>query len=348
MKIITFIIPAYNSQNYLRKCLDSLLLGQNLLSKIEVLIINDGSEDMTSAVAQEYAEKYPEIFFLINKQNGGHGSAINMGIEAASGKYLKVVDADDWLIKDNLSEYLSDLAQCDADVILTPYQQIDVTAGKKIDWKMYCTEYRKILTLDDIIADWKSYGRCLTLPGVTYRTDFYKQLHIKLPEKIYYEDQEYVAFPCCKARSFYPININIYQYRIGNSEQSVAEKNRLSRISHAYQVIIDLIDFYKLHVELDMSAKEYLCKAIEASILSFYVVTLLIQPNKQKGRKEAKQFHEMLKDQFPIILGRIQLKYRIYVILNYFHISYGFSQKILRSRLYSIIRRSHRLEEKRI
>ena len=114
-KIISFIIPSYNVEKYLSTALDSFLAG-DVLDKIEVLIVNDGSKDSTAAVANEYVEKYPETYRLINKQNGGHGSAINAGADAANGKFLKVIDADDWVVTDNLKELIKKLEVCEADV----------------------------------------------------------------------------------------------------------------------------------------------------------------------------------------------------------------------------------------
>ena len=73
---------------------------------IEVLIINDGSTDNTACIAARYPEKYPEIFRLVNKENGGHGSAVNCGISEAKGKYFKTVDGDDWVDTGALRELI--------------------------------------------------------------------------------------------------------------------------------------------------------------------------------------------------------------------------------------------------
>ena len=136
-KIISFIIPSYNVEKYLSKALESFLAG-DVLDKIEVLIVNDGSKDSTATVANEYVEKYPETYRLINKQNGGHGSAINTGAEAANGKFLKVIDADDWVITDNLKELIEKLEVCESDVFLTPYHTVDMETGEKTVFRMYC------------------------------------------------------------------------------------------------------------------------------------------------------------------------------------------------------------------
>ena len=94
MKLLTIAIPCYNSQDYMRKCVDSLLIGGD---DVEILIINDGSQDRTAEIANEYEKNYPGIIRAIHKENGGHGSAVNAGMREARGLYFKVVDSDDWV-----------------------------------------------------------------------------------------------------------------------------------------------------------------------------------------------------------------------------------------------------------
>ena len=92
MKLISFVVPCYNSQEYMRHCIDTLLPGGD---QVEILIVNDGSSDNTAAIADEYEKKYPDICRAIHQENKGHGGAVNTGIKNATGIYLKVVDSDD-------------------------------------------------------------------------------------------------------------------------------------------------------------------------------------------------------------------------------------------------------------
>lgn len=94
MKLLSFAIPCYNSEAYMKNCIESLLPGGE---DVEILIVDDGSKDGTAQIADEYQEKYPTIVKAIHKENGGHGSAVNAGIENATGLYFKVVDSDDWV-----------------------------------------------------------------------------------------------------------------------------------------------------------------------------------------------------------------------------------------------------------
>ena len=95
MKLLSIAIPCYNSENYMRKCVESLLVGGE---DVEIIIVDDGSvKDRTAEIADEYAEKYPGIVKAVHQENGGHGAAVNAGIENATGLYFKVVDSDDWV-----------------------------------------------------------------------------------------------------------------------------------------------------------------------------------------------------------------------------------------------------------
>lgn len=103
MKYITFAIPCYNSESYMEKAIQSILpAGED----VEILIVNDGSTDRTREIGMEYAQKYPSIVKVLNKENGGHGDAVNVGLSQATGQYFKVVDSDDWVDEDSLMKIL--------------------------------------------------------------------------------------------------------------------------------------------------------------------------------------------------------------------------------------------------
>ena len=94
MKLLSIAIPCYNSQDYMERCIDSLLPGGE---DVEILVVDDGSKDMTPEIADAYEKRYPNIVKAIHQENGGHGEAVNAGIENASGLFFKVVDSDDWV-----------------------------------------------------------------------------------------------------------------------------------------------------------------------------------------------------------------------------------------------------------
>ena len=120
-KILTVSIAAYNVQNYIKKTLESLLVGK--IDDLEILVEDDGGTDRTINIVKEYEEKYPNIVKLVHKENGGYGSTINKSIEIASGKYFKQLDGDDWYDSENFTEFLNLLRKIDVDAIYTPYKE---------------------------------------------------------------------------------------------------------------------------------------------------------------------------------------------------------------------------------
>ena len=120
-KILTIVIPTYNMQDYLRRCLDSLIVPEEQMQLLEVLVVNDGSKDNSSAIAHEYQDKYPDTFRVIDKENGNYGSCVNRGLKEASGKYIKILDADDWFDKTILARYVEFLKTLNVDLVLTDY-----------------------------------------------------------------------------------------------------------------------------------------------------------------------------------------------------------------------------------
>ena len=116
MKLLSIAIPCYNSEQYMRKCIDSLLVGGE---DVEILIVDDGStKDRTAEIADEYAAEFPTIVKAIHKENGGHGSAVNAGIANATGLYFKVVDSDDWVKEKAYLAILDTLRELGGEVVL--------------------------------------------------------------------------------------------------------------------------------------------------------------------------------------------------------------------------------------
>lgn len=341
-KIISFIIPSYNAEKYLSKALDSFLASDEL-DKIEILIVNDGSQDGTEAIAGRYVKQYPHAYRLINRANGGHGAAINTGVQAVSGKYLKIIDADDWVITENLKVLVEKLEACDADVFLTPYHTVDMMTGKKTSFRMFCKEYNRLYTMAEIVERWKDFDKCFLFHGIGYRTSFYREAGFRLSEGIFYEDHEYSSIPCSRARSIIPFDLYLYQYLVGNVEQSVSTVNKLKRIAHIEQVALGMAEYGK-EAALSKAAREYVRKKTEVVILSYYVVACIMNPNKRQGRAWCRSLNEKLKQADAIYLERLKKKYRLLVLMNYARIPMPLYERLLASGLYGILRQGRKEE----
>lgn len=341
MKILSFIIPAYNSEGFLDKCVSSMLAPE-LLDKLEILIVNDGSTDTTAAVAEKYCIQYPGTVRLISQENKGHGGALNTGCAAARGKYLKVVDADDWVETQTLPILIAKLEHCDSDVVLTHYHTVDVSTGEVKCWRSYPAEFSRSYTLDEIVNHWRDFERSLTFHGITYRTDFYQELGIQLSEHVSYEDQEYVAFPCCHAKSITPFDFFLYNYRIGDANQGVSGANQVKRIGHTEAVIWRITEEYKKIPEA--IGKDYVTMKLQGLLLSYLTTVLLAHPDKKEGRRLAEQRMIECKTKTPAVYGLVKQKYHVFCLLNRLHISKQTWDKLLNSRLYNSLRGNHTFE----
>lgn len=334
MKILSFIIPSYNSESYLDKCISSMLVPE-ILDKLEILVVNDGSTDATAAVAETYCTQYPGVVRLISQENKGHGGALNTGCAAALGKYLKVVDADDWVVTENLPEFIRLLEHCESDVVLTHHHTIDISTGEIKKWKSYPPEFGKAYSFDEIMADWNGYNRSLTLHGITYRRDFYHKFGSPLSEHVFYEDYEYATFPCCLAESVTPFDLFLYEYRIGDVNQSVSNVNQLKRIGHTETVLRNMTEKY---LRLPESAgKRYAARKIQELLLSYFTTALLVEPDKRKGRAQAARIMVDYQDHCPEVHSLAQRKYQVFLLLNRLHISEQTWKRFLASGIYNLL-----------
>lgn len=342
-KIISFIIPSFNVEQYLETCLDSFV-ASGVMEQIEVIVVNDGSKDRTADIANGYVARFPDTFRLINKENGGHGSTINVGTDVAVGKFVKIIDADDWIVSENLAMLIQNLENCDADVVLNPFHMVDMTTRKKEIRCMYLSDYEKAYTLEDIMEDWKSFDRCMTFHGIMYRREFYQKYRHELPEKIFYEDQEYASIPCCHAVKIQAFDLFLYQYLVGNTGQSVAAHNQLKRIDHIGQVALNMAQYYAGHKELSAGGKAYLAQKIEGILLSYYTVACIVNPDKADGRKKCRQLHAEINQVCPELVQRMKKKYLVYQMFTYMGVTPEGYQKILDSKIYNLLRKNHARE----
>ncbi len=241
MKIISFAIPCYNSEGYMSHCIDTLLAGKE---EVEIIIINDGSKDDTLKIAKSYQKKYPNIIKVIDKENGGHGSGVNVGLENATGYYYKVVDSDDWVNVASLKEVLAQMKKLihekkAVDLFITNYVYERENEQRIVQYKNI--PENKIITWQDI----KKFkiSQYLLMHSVFYRTDFLKKTKIKLPEHTFYVDNIFVYYPLPKVKTMYYLNTNFYRYFIGREDQSVNERVMIGRIDQQLFITKKMIEF---------------------------------------------------------------------------------------------------------
>lgn len=235
MKYITFAVPCYNSEDYMRRCVDSLLIGGQ---DVEIILINDGSSDHTAEIADEYAAAYPDLVRVVHKENGGHGSGVNKGLELANGIYYKVVDSDDWFDKDAYQKLLSSLKMFDTekpDLIVCNYVYDHLEEGTKKSM-----DYRNVFPKEKQCT-WDEIGKFhpsqyLIMHSLMFRTEVLRVSGVKLPEHTFYVDNLFSYKPLPYAKTIYYMDIDLYHYYLGRDDQSVNEKVLMKRIDQQIRV----------------------------------------------------------------------------------------------------------------
>lgn len=311
MKLLTFAIPCYNSQEYMEKCIDSILPGGE---DVEIIIVDDGSKDKTAEIADRYAKKYPTIVKAIHQENGGHGEAVNAGIRNATGLYFKVVDSDDWVDPDAYAAILDKLRELvgtdtSLDMLLANY--VYEKEGAKHKKVMRQTGFPKdqMFTWSDIKHFYK--GHYILMHSVIYRTKLLRECGLELPKHTFYVDNIYVYKPLPNVKTMYYMDVDFYRYFIGRDDQSVNEKVMIGRIDQQIKVNKIMIDDVNIWKVKNAKCRKYMLNYLE--IITVVSTILLIksgtQENLEKKRelwtyiknKDIRLFHKLRKG----IMGRV-------------------------------------------
>lgn len=296
MKLLSVVIPCYNSQDYMRNCIESLLPGGE---DVEILIVNDGSQDETAKIADEYANTYPTIVKAIHQKNEGHGGAVNTGIQKASGKYLKVVDSDDWV---DLSSYkkilerLKTLAaqQEEVDMVISNY--VYEKEGKKFKKVM---KYENVFP-QNIIIGWNDIqafhkGQYLMMHSIIYRTQLLRDCGLQLPKHTFYVDNLFVYQPLPYVKRIIYINVDFYRYFIGRDDQSVNEKVMIKRIDQQIKVNKLMMEKVDLHQNINSKLQQYMLNHIE--IVTAISSIMLIRSGTPENLEKNKELWDYIKQQ---------------------------------------------------
>lgn len=240
-KILTVVIPTYNMESYLEKCLDSVLVEQ-VIGLIEVMIVNDGSKDSSLLIAKRYQNRYPGSIVVVDKKNGNYGSCLNLAFSLAKGKYIRTLDADDCFDSIELVKFIEKLCSLpeNIDLVLTNYVVNIVGTGKSrlIKQKGF---FEKIY---NHIIDFEKNGIIYNIHAATYRTSVLRDNHIRLSEGISYTDIELLVYSLSYCKSLVLFDISLYRYTIGRQEQSVSMSSYLKNIDHISIILHRIVDNY--------------------------------------------------------------------------------------------------------
>ena len=294
-KYITFTVPCYNSQDYMSRCVESLIPGGE---DVEIIIVDDGSTDATGAIADQYEKRYPGIVRAVHKENGGHGSGVNTGLLLARGMFFKVVDSDDWLdekayrtllyrIKRFCAMKEAGLSGDIPDLFVCNYIYDHLDEGTS-----HTMHYRNVFP-EEKMCDWNGIGRFhtsqyLIMHALIFRTQLLREAEVVLPEHTFYVDNIFAYKPLPYVRNIYYMDIDLYHYYLGREDQSVNEKVLMSRIDQQIlvtEIVSKCVDLYKVRETYPRLA-EYMCRNISIMMAISSIHLLLIDSREAYGKRK--------------------------------------------------------------
>lgn len=218
-KTLTVVIPVYNTAPWLRRCLDSVLV-EDLKEGLEIIAVDDGSTDASPAILRAYQARFPGLLTVLRRENGGHGAALMTGLQAASGRYFRVLDSDDWLDTPGFISYVNQLRGCTEDLIVTPYSQEYTAEGRELRHDYAFLQPGRSYRFDDVA--WLEGLDYFCLASASFRTDLLRACGLSLPAHCSYVDMLYALQPVPLVRTLRLLDVPLYRYFIGRAGQSMA------------------------------------------------------------------------------------------------------------------------------
>ncbi len=246
-KILTIAIPCYNSQDYVRRALDTVVTSGD---KVEVIVVDDGSVDATGEIVQEYVEQYPDIVRYVRKENGGHGDAVMTGIREAKGRYFYVLDSDDWLDAKELTRIVDKLSIANRDKVRYDMVIVNYVYEKVTEKHPRTIHYRSAMPVGRAFG-WEEtnkfrIGQYITMHSAIYRTTLLQSCGLRLPKHTFYVDNLFVYYPLPFVKKLIYFDVDLYHYFIGREDQSVNEKRLMERIDQQVLVTNTMLGMHEL------------------------------------------------------------------------------------------------------
>lgn len=312
-KLLTVSIAAYNMEKFLSESISNFLKAEKL-DMIEILIINDGSKDRTSQIAKEYEKKYPNSIKLIDKENGGWGSTVNYGIKYATGKYFKLLDADDYYC--NIDKFLDVLNQSNADLVYTNYHTFYDESDKQEKDSVF-PEFTPINKEVEIKADY--FPSLVAMHSCTFKTELIKN-KFSITENCFYTDTEFVLKAIKYVKTVYFWDKSVYWYRIGREGQSASVEGCRKHYLEHLKVLYGLLKEYEM-LDSNIEIKEIYRRRLMDMVDMQYGIFLLLKPDKGKA-KLLKKFDTTIRKDYKRFYDTKRRRIRLFRILGEW--SYGF------------------------
>lgn len=266
---LTYIVPIYNMEKYMKQCIDSIIDQE--LDNIEIILVDDGSTDTSPQLCDEYSKKYPFIYTL-HKKNGGISSARNVGLNRARGKYVCFVDSDDFYKIKFAEEFLNICENNNVDIIRGWYGIFDEEIQDYLSHPFPPVTYtHQVLSGHDFLIKSVSEKANEVVPWLGFfKRDYLIKNNLYFPEGISYEEDQLFfleALLCDVKCRVYQSNVEFYGYRKrrGSATKSPSLK-QVEDIIYVVNAETTLIDKYKVKGKTKKAAYKYICS-------SFYQLT---------------------------------------------------------------------------
>lgn len=289
--VLTVAIPAYNVEKFLFHTVWSLVNHKNA-HKLEILVVNDGSKDKTAEIGRLLEEftktKKGSIVRLIDKENGGHGSVLNVAVDTARGKYLKIIDGDDTVISAEFEKLIDILENCDSDLVLNNYIEDQSAINLAIPHREYefmipGVEYH----FDDLCYDgygFTEWGPLLSTS--TYKVEALRRRPFKTTEKMLYDDMEWNVNAAANIDTLVYYPLDIYNYLIGREGQSVSIEVLQRKYPIHRQMVLSIINLFETIQGLSAEKRLFLEHKIIVKMILTHYQLITTELHSKKGFKD--------------------------------------------------------------
>lgn len=274
-KLLTVCIPTYNMEALLGRCLDSFILDQDTMDKLQILVVNDGSKDNSSKIGHEYEAKYPNTFKVIDKQNGNYGSCINAALKVATGKYFRICDSDDRYEKANMVEYIDLLCSSSADIVFSPYYILDFDSNINRKMEAYPVENGKMVSLSDITWAADNNMRYKAMHCMAVKTNNLTRNNYFQTEGISYTDTQFVFYSILYSDTCIFFDKPIYYYYLGRDGQTMSVASMVKSNMHLYKNAERMLSSYiKIPAGISENKRKLLFECINTEMTYFVGIVI--------------------------------------------------------------------------
>ena len=341
-KLLTISIAAYNQEKYIKQTLDSLI-DETIIDELEIFVVDDGANDHSLEIAQQYAAKYPQSIFPIHKENGGYGSTVNYSIAHMSGKYFRMLDGDDWYETKEFCNFVLALKNTDADVVITPYYEGITGKMKCVRWDVPWGETIRIESMDAR----QTFG----MWAITYKSDVIRKSGMVLPP-MFYIDQIYNIVPFAYSETISFLNHAVYCYRTGQEGQSISRAARIRHTCDILNLCVWQCDFYEKLKSSCGKNLNYIASRIGGDAYQFSFNTLIMYPVSKDNLNRLIEFEKTISRLSPDIYNKAKevgrWRFFIYLLRKTNYRLYWFMRFVPDGFLYKIwwLYKRHRLNSR--